>query len=235
MVLAVLAPVCLAVVLWFAQPHLLRRRRIRRLVARCAARRAIVLSYDDGPGAELTPALLDLLARRGARASFYMIGRESLARPATVARVLAGGHEVANHTQEHLNAWKVWPWRALRDLHAGRATLDRLGAAPRSFRPPYGKMTPLTWLATWRSRERIAFWTVDSRDSWEVPLPIPEVLAQIDTLGGGVVLMHDCDCPPRARSGHDHGAHVLALTEAILDMAALRGFAILRLCDLERH
>jgi hypothetical protein len=75
---------------------------------------------------------------------------------------------------------------------------------------------------------------VDSRDSWEDPLPIPEVLAQLDTQGGGVVLMHDSDCPPRSRSEHDHEAHVLALTEAILDMAALRGFAILRFCDLER-
>ncbi len=221
----------LAAVLWFALPWVDRQRRTARLAACCAARRAIVLSYDDGPGARVTPDLLDLLGRHGAKASFFVIGRVAEARPDLIARLLAEGHEIGNHTQEHLNAWKVWPWRAPQDLRAGRKTLDRLGIPAGSFRPPYGKVTLASWLAAWLSGQMLAFWTLDTRDSWEHPRPIAEVLARLEAQGGGVVLMHDCDDPPRAGPGH--GTHIQAMTMAILDLAGRKGFALLRFCDLQ--
>lgn len=219
--------------LWFALPHFLRYRAVGRLAALCASRRVIVLSYDDGPGDALTPMLLELLARHDSRATFYMIGSAAEARLATFGSVRAAGHEIGNHTQDHCNAWKVWPWRAAADQRAGTTTLVRLGAALRTFRPPYGKTTPVTWLVARRAKEVMAFWTIDSRDSWKVPRSIAKVIAMIQAQGGGVVLMHDCDRPPRARIGHDHGAHVLALTAAILDLARRQDFAILRFCDLQ--
>lgn len=218
---------------WFALPLLARRIGVGHLARVCAARRAIVLTYDDGPGEMVTTAVLDLLARRGARATFFAIGREAVARSGTVDRLIREGHEVGNHTQDHRNAWKSLPWATIRDIRAGRRSLDRLGVPPGPFRPPFGKVTWATLFEVWRSRQSLAFWTVDSRDSWEDPRSIPEVLAMLEAQGGGVVLMHDRDAPPRARPGHDHRQHVLALTEAILDMAALKGFAILRFCDLE--
>lgn len=222
-----------SVLVWFGIPWAGRRLQTARLAARCAARRAIVLSYDDSPGAVVTSALADLLARHGVRASFYAIGREALARPDLVARLLAEGHEIGSHTQDHRNAWKSLPWVTFRDIRAGQRSLDRLGVPPGSFRPPFGKTTPATLVALWRQRAPLAFWTVDSRDSWEDPRPIAEVLSALETQSGGVLLMHDCDRPLRARSGHDHRAYVLALTEAVIDLAARRGFAILRFCDLE--
>lgn len=230
--LAVALPVLLAA--WFAVPVVLRRRQVARLARACAARRAIVLSYDDGPGEAVTPALLDLLARRGVRASFFVIGREAGARPGHVARLLSEGHEVGNHTQDHRNAWKSPPWVPVPDIRAGRRSLDRLGVPPGPFRPPFGKMTPATWIETWRTGQSVAFWTVDSRDSWEIPLAVPAVLGLLEARRGGVVLMHDRDSPPRARPEHDHCRHVLALTEAIIDFADHNGFVILRLCDLDK-
>lgn len=218
---------------WFGVPLLLRRAQTLRLMRLCAARRAIVLSYDDGPGGRVTPALCNLLARRGQRATFFAIGRAAGAHPEGIARLLADGHEVGNHTQDHLNAWKSLPWAAPRDIRAGRCSLDRLGVPHGAFRPPFGKMTLASLIEIWRTGQTPAFWTIDSRDSWEDPRPIADVLARIEAQGGGVVLMHDCDRQPRARAGHDHGAHVLALTEAILDLAQHKGFAILRFCDLE--
>jgi len=224
---------CLLTFLWFGLPHALRLFQVRRLRFACAARRVIVLSYDDGPGVRVTSALLDIFARHGVRASFYAIGREALARPDLVTRLLAEGHEIGSHTQDHRNAWKSLPWVTFRDIRAGQRSLDRLGVPPGSFRPPFGKTTPATLVALWRQRAPLAFWTVDSRDSWEDPRPIAEVLSALETQSGGVLLMHDCDRPLRARSGHDHRAYVLALTEAVIDLAARRGFAILRFCDLE--
>lgn len=218
---------------WFALPLVVRRIGIGHLTRVCATRRAIVLTYDDGPGEMVTAAVVDRLARRGTHATFFLIGREAIARPGVVARLVEQGHEIGNHTQEHRNAWKSVPWVTVRDIRAGRRSLDRLAVPPGPFRPPFGKVTLATLAEIWRSRQPLAFWTLDSRDSWENPRPIPEVLAKLEAQGGGVVLMHDRDAPPRARPGHDHRRHVLALTEAILDMAALKGFAVLRFCDLE--
>lgn len=218
---------------WFAIPLAVRRWQTARLRRLCRERRAIVLSYDDGPGRQVTPALCDLLAGRGCRATFFVVGRAATAAPAMIARLLADGHEIGNHTQDHLNAWKSLPWAAVKDIRAGRRSLDRLGVPAGPFRPPYGKMTLATLAEVRQTAQPTVFWTIDSRDSWEAPRPVPEVLAALEAEGGGVVLMHDIDRPPRAEAGHDHAAHVLTLTAAILDLAERKGFAILRHCDLE--
>ena len=219
-------------VLWFGLPHLLRRVEERRLARLCAARRAIVLSYDDGPGPALTPRLADLLRHRGVSASFFVIGQRAVARPDLVARLHAEGHEIANHTQAHANAWKVAPWTAPRDLRVGGRSLAGLGLTPLLFRPPYGKTTLATRRAGFAAKQRFAFWTVDSRDSWEEPRPIAAVLAMIRRQGGGVVLMHDCDAPPRLPNPGAHPDHILALTGAIIDLAAAEGFTMLTVGDL---
>lgn len=218
--------------IWFLAPLGLRRLQVRNLSRLCAGRRAIILSYDDGPSPEVTAALADLLACHNARATFFVIGNRAEADPALVARLLADGHEIGNHTQSHLNAWKTWPLAAVRDLRAGRQTLARLGASPRQFRPPYGKTTPATLLDLWANGEAPAFWTIDTRDSWESPRTVAEVLDMIAQQGGGVVLMHDFAFAPRRVEDHRHPEHILRMTAAIIDFAAERNFALLRLSDL---
>lgn len=217
---------------WVGLPHLQRRREERRLAELCAARRAIVLSYDDGPGRALTPELADLLQRHGVKATFFLIGQRAAQHPDLVARLRQDGHEIGNHTENHANAWKVAPWTAPGDIRKGQATLVGLGLRPRLFRPPYGKATLATRLACAMAKQRFAFWTVDSRDSWEEPSSVEAVLARIRRKGGGVVLMHDSDAPPRTRQPQAHPDHVLALTGAIINLAANEGFSMLTVGDL---
>ena len=221
-----------AVVAWFGVPILLRRLQTARLRALCAARRTIVLTYDDGPGAALSPRLAEILRRHGVRATFFAIGGQAVRRPAVIATLLGDGHEVANHSHDHVNAWRALPWRAVRDIRAGRHVLAGLGGNGGLFRPPYGKSTPATLLYGWRARIRFAYWTVDSRDSWETPRPVAEVLDMVERDGGGVVLMHDFDRAPRGREGHDHQAHVLRLTESLIDHARRHGYAIAPLGEM---
>lgn len=216
-----------ALAAWFVLPWLLRRRAVRHLHRLCAARRAIVLTYDDGPGPRLSPALADLLARHGVRATFFMIGARAAGQPQIVQALQAAGQEIGSHTQTHLNAWKTPPLAPVRDIRAGRETLARLGAPSALFRPPFGKATLATRLHGWQNRLTFAFWTVDSRDSWETPRPVAEVLARIEAQGGGVVLMHDCDAPPRSPNPAGHPDHVLRLTEAIIAFAAEKQFSLL--------
>lgn len=136
-----LGAVVLLALAWFLVPFAFRKWEERRLRARCRAMKAIVLTYDDGPGTMLTDCLLALLARHGVRANFFVLGRNAEMRPEIVRRLVAEGHEVGSHTQEHSNAWKTDPFTAARDLARGIRTASALGADARLFRPPFRKLT----------------------------------------------------------------------------------------------
>jgi len=151
--------------LWFLLPFAVRKAGETTLRRRCRAQRAIVLSYDDGPGIHLTPALVELLAAYGVCATFHLLGRNALAAPALAQRLVAHGHEVGSHTQDHAHAWKTSPLRFGRDLLAGVATINGLGGQGRHFRPPHGKLTLAGMLQAAALGLRCAWWTVDSRDS----------------------------------------------------------------------
>lgn len=235
--IAVLAAAGLAAA-WFLVPFALRRVAEARLARRCREARAIVLSYDDGPGPELTPRLLDLLKAEGVPASFFVLGRHAEASPGLVRRLVEEGHEVGSHTRDHANAWKTGPLAFARDLAAGIRTAGALGADRGLFRPPYGKMTLAGLADGVRRGLRYGWWTVDTRDSWACR-PIGEVLGEIEAKGGGVVLMHDFDEYPRAvgapgAAGASHAEHVLALTGRIIALARERGYRLMRLGDLGR-
>ena len=103
----------------------------------------VALTYDDGPNDIATDALLDLLARHNARATFFMIGRFVRERPEIVRRVHAAGHLIGNHTMTH--PWLAWQSSArIREelTHCNAAIEDTIGAPVRYFRPPHGARRP---------------------------------------------------------------------------------------------
>lgn len=213
-------------VAWYLLPYVLRRRGEAHLARLTAEQGAVVLSYDDGPGQTLTPALLELLEREGVRGSFFMIGDAVEAAPEMAARVLAAGHEVGSHTMSHTNAWKTGPLRAMRDLTQGVARISAAGGQGRLFRPPYGKMTLGGHVIGALQGLRYGWWSIDPRDSW-APRPAQEVLAEIKAQGGGVVLMHDFDAPRRAElQASAHRAYVLSLTHDVIALARKQGYAV---------
>ena len=214
---------------WIGLAVLQRRAATARLAQLCRQHRAIVLTYDDGPSAGVTPTLANLLAEHEAKATFFVIGGFAELHPALVARLVGEGHEIGSHTQTHSNDWKATPWAAMRDLVAGQQTLTRLGVRTRMFRPPYGKTTLGTLIAGWG--QYFAFWTIDPQDSWD-RRPVADILAEIDQKGGGVILMHDFDLPRRGPNPAAHPAYLLDLTEALIGHAAAKGYRILRLGDL---
>ncbi|NJM81637.1 MAG: polysaccharide deacetylase family protein [Tabrizicola sp.] len=229
--LAVLSGAVFLALAWFGAGVLHRRLVTARLAARCAERRAIVLSYDDGPSDRVTPALQDLLRQHEVKATFFAIGAEAKAQPAVLAGLLADGHEIGSHTENHGNAWKSAPVGAIRDLSAGQATLSALGVRTVLFRPPFGKSTLGTLLAGLGRGMRFAFWTVDSRDSW-APRGIDDILREIGDKNGGVVLMHDFNRARRGPRPEAHATYVLELTAALIGFARREGFTLMRFGDL---
>ncbi len=105
----------------------------------------VVLTFDDGPDPEVTPALLDLLDLHGAKASFFLIGERARAHPGLVRDIARRGHSVENHTLRHPVLFACLGPRGMRrELAEAQAVLTSLaGRPPRFMRAPIGLRSPL--------------------------------------------------------------------------------------------
>src|SRR5262245_11853503 len=168
-------------------------RRIGSRALECRSAGTLCLTYDDGPGPQLTPRVLDLLAAYSVTATFFVLGARAERTPELVEQVRVRGHEIGCHTHSHRNAWRSSPWSVSADIAAGYASLSRWVAPNGIFRPPYGRLTPLSWLSLKRRGAPIGWWTIDSGDTHD-PLPDPlRVVDRVRNSRGGVVLLHDFD------------------------------------------
>jgi peptidoglycan/xylan/chitin deacetylase (PgdA/CDA1 family) len=95
------------------------------------------LTIDDGPSPATTPALLDVLARHGARATFFLLGEEAARHPELVARIAGEGHELGNHTWRDEPTWTLPVPEFREQLRATQRTLAAHGPV-RWFRPGSG-------------------------------------------------------------------------------------------------
>jgi peptidoglycan/xylan/chitin deacetylase (PgdA/CDA1 family) len=121
------------------------------------------LTFDDGPG-PYTAALLDLLAERGISATFFVLGQNAERRPALIKRMLAEGHEVANHSYSHADLRRLKPDAQFQEMKKTLDVLRALGADVRYFRPPYGNYGPETTVKAEELGMTIMLWSLDSQD-----------------------------------------------------------------------
>jgi peptidoglycan-N-acetylglucosamine deacetylase len=188
--------------------------------------RLLILTYDDGPSSSVTPEILELLRHHHAKATFFMLGRSARQNASVADRIVEEGHDVGCHSDQHFNAWKVSPWKALADINAGYAGLSTWVASDGMYRPPFGKMTLPTHLAVRRRGAPVGWWTIVSGDTY-TPLPRPkQVVDRLIRDGGGVILMHDLDRSP------DRNAFVLETTTLLLEAAARESFHVKRLSEV---
>ena len=157
----------------------------------------IALTFDDGPNATLTPKLLDLLAARHLKATFFVVGQNAADHPDILKRAVREGHEIANHSWSHPNLGKMSDDAVRRELQkTDDAISAAIGKRPTLLRPPYGSITARQ--KKWIHEEfgyRIIIWDVDPLD-WKRPGP-SVVTARIlkETHPGSIVLSHDIHAP----------------------------------------
>ena len=157
----------------------------------------IALTFDDGPNATLTPKLLDLLAARHLKATFFVIGQNAADHPDVLRRAVREGHEIGNHSWSHPNLGKMSDEAVRRELQkTEEAIVAAIGKKPTLMRPPYGSITANQ--KRWIHNEfgyRIILWDVDPLD-WKRPGP-SVVTARIlkETKAGSIVLSHDIHPP----------------------------------------
>ena len=154
--------------------------------------RTLHLTFDDGPD-DGTPALLDLLDRHGASATFFLVGERARRRPELVRALLAAGHTVGQHTDTHLDPWRTSASAAVAEMERATETLEDItGAAIRWMRPPYGHVTPA--MHAWcRARgQRIAMWDAMPGDflSSATPQTVARRILRL-TRPGSVLVLHE--------------------------------------------
>ena len=152
----------------------------------------VVLTFDDGPDQDATPAVLDALDAAGAAATFFLVGEQVESHPALARELVQRGHDVQLHGYRHVAHDRLAPAAARPDLERGaRALREATGREPRFYRPPYGRFSPESYEACGALGLQAVYWSAWGTD-WETisPQRIAELVIP-DLSAGTVVLLHD--------------------------------------------
>ncbi|HSZ70122.1 MAG TPA: polysaccharide deacetylase family protein [Solirubrobacteraceae bacterium] len=162
---------------------------------RTASGRGYALTFDDGPHAQGTPAVLEILAREHVAATFFLVGEQVRRNPALVGEILAAGHAIGVHCDRHRNLLRLTPWQVREDIRRAQdAIAEAGGPAPALYRPPYGVLNAAALAIARRHGWRTLLWSHWGRD-WEYRAT-GESIASLLTDGvgeGAVLLLHDAD------------------------------------------
>lgn len=125
-------------------------------------KKKIALTFDDGPDVEYTPMLLDGLAQRGVKATFFVIGKEAEKYPELMQRMVKEGHLIGNHTYSHVDIQHMTRAAAKEEIKKANEVIAKYtGEEPCFLRPPFGSGS----LKLEKEIEMIqVLWTIDTMD-----------------------------------------------------------------------
>jgi len=160
----------------------------------------IVLTFDDGPWPETTPAVLDALAKECVRASFFMLGMHAEKHPELARRILADGHTVAHHTYSHKILNRISIAAAEEEINQGFAEDDyavygqrRTAPATPFFRFPGFASSPAL-LDRLAQRGIVVFGADFWASDWDPMSPSQQfnlVMSRVEQFNRGILLFHD--------------------------------------------
>jgi peptidoglycan/xylan/chitin deacetylase (PgdA/CDA1 family) len=178
----------------------------------------VALTFDDGPHPEGTPAVLDLLARAGYRATFFLIGEQVERRPELAREISRQGHLVAVHGYRHRLQPRLSANQLRADLDRALTTIqDATGASPEHHRPPYGVYSPAGLALATGSGLKPLLWSRWGKDWRRFTTPGRIAARATRNLGpGDVILLHDADFYS-ARNSHQRTVDALRLIIAELE------------------
>lgn len=152
----------------------------------------LYLTFDDGPDPRYTPALLQLLANYGVKATFFVVGRFAEENPAIITAMADAGHAIGLHSLEHISAYLQPPGYPRKDFRRSIEILQGLGITPRLYRPPWGHIRPCTRALAARYGLSILLWDVMAED-WRGDTSAEEIAQKLltRTCSGNIVCLHD--------------------------------------------
>jgi peptidoglycan/xylan/chitin deacetylase (PgdA/CDA1 family) len=190
-----------------------------------ATRREVWLTIDDGPEPATCSAMLDLLDRHRAKATFFAIGRKAAVHPQLVAEIRRRGHTLGNHTHTHPLAtfWLAGPWRTARELDRCDAVLGRDGSPPAAwFRAPAGIKTLFIRQHLAARRQMLIGWSARGYESVTTSTTRPLRSLTRNLAPGAILVVHE---------SATRAAQRIALLAALLEHLSAAGYS----CVLPRR
>jgi peptidoglycan/xylan/chitin deacetylase (PgdA/CDA1 family) len=180
------------------------------------------MTFDDGPHPKLTPMLLDMMKERGIKGTFFLVGKNVAEYPEIAQRIVAEGHEVANHSWAHPQLTKLAPDALKKEIADTNAAIyQATGIQTTLMRPPYGAINAAI---TKRLNEEfgltIALWSVDSLD-WKIRNAehVTKLITE-KAAPGAIILAHDI-----------HPSTVQAMP-AVFDTLSAKGYKFVTVSEL---
>ena len=187
-----------------------------------SSRRWVALTFDDGPDARSTPALLELLKEARVEAAFFAVGKRVTAERELAARIVREGHLLENHSFAHSNLTNFFTIPRLKAelMQAQEAIQQATGIAPKFFRPPMGLSNPNVFHAARALGLKVIGWTARGFDT-QVHDPeriVKRIVRQLKP--GAIILLHDGNIPAE---------RLVVTVKLLLAKLQERGYEVVRL------
>lgn len=166
---------------------------VRALCRIKTAENVVYLTFDDGPDAEYTPQVLDVLKRNNAKATFFCIGSRIAGNEALLKRMADEGHQIGIHSFSHANGFPLFGrGRMLADIRQCQQAIEQAtGATTTLFRPPFGVTNPTIGKAVKSLNLKTIGWTIRTYDTNRCTDEkiIRRISRQLRP--GAIILLHD--------------------------------------------
>ena len=182
----------------------------------------VAITFDDGPSSSLTPQVLDILKRHGASAPFFVLGDNAARNPSILARAVAEGHEIGNHTYSHIKMTSASAETISSEISRTAAVIESAtGRKAKVMRPPYGATNGNIVNNMYNNYGmRSILWSIDTQD-WRHPgVGVVVQRAVGGAKPGSIILLHDIH------------SSTLAAVEGIVTGLQARGFKLVTVSQL---
>jgi peptidoglycan/xylan/chitin deacetylase (PgdA/CDA1 family) len=152
----------------------------------------VLLTFDDGPHSPNTTKVLEVLKKHKVKAVFFLIGKNIAGNEAIVREMVAGGHQLGNHSFSHHNLIDLWSTKKVtNDFLACQNAIHEFQPGSVLFRPPYGVTNPNIADAVEQLQLRSIGWNIRSYDTStkDVEKIKQRILSQLKP--GAIILLHD--------------------------------------------
>lgn len=192
----------------------------------------VAITFDDGPSVDFTSAILDILKEHDVPATFFMVGSHVEKYPEIAQRIVNEGHEVGNHTYNHVNIPTLSTVSLHKEMMEATAAITEItGVYPVYTRPPRGMYDGRFRRLANLLGQKIVLWTLSTRD-WRYGVTPEKIVKSVTNKvkGGDIILFHDSGALIKNEGG-DRRATIIALPQVIKTIQA-KGFEIVPLSVL---
>lgn len=200
-----------------------------RLPSTALSQNRIALTIDDGPDPDVTPRVLDLLERHGARATFFCIGENAARHPDLCREIVRRGHAIENHTQHHRHTFALLgPGALAREIATAQSTLAAItGRVPKLFRAPAGLRNPFLEPVLARLGLQLVSWSGRGFDTCTTDTTVVKRRLMRRLEADAILLLHDGNSA-RTATGVPV---IIEVLPPLLEAAAAAGLKTVTLAD----